>query len=324
DMMSPEQIEAADRAVERLGAEFTLRQPGVADNPFCYDPESEFPPRRSKGRDALPARTRYFGPGMGYDSLERLVKQFAPDKPEDFTPFGKDLSPLTQTIAVEHLLTFWQAECPYAPRAHSPAEGSLLVSHGFSQLWQQLSHAGYSVQELSLVDDSTLVTQPPEVWELCGKGGNELAMQVPTGSRAWAKCGELVCVTMGDDQHWLGVIRRMHPRPDSGVEADIAVLSREPRAYTVREVLETDEDSGFSDAASKAFGMSAVKVVVVGDGTDPAIPPNILVPLDHWKIGRVFELQEGGSSRYLRMVQAIRHSVDFMRATFEWETSPPK
>lgn len=321
DMMTPQQIEAADRAVERLGAEFTLRQPGVADNPFCYDPEGEFPPRRAKGRDALPAHTRYFGPGMGYDSLEHMVK-LASARPEDFTLFGKDLSPLEQYNAVKHLLIFWNVDCSYAPPAHTPAEGSLLVSHGFGPVWQHLSTSGEGTHELSLVEDSAMVAQPPEVWELRGEGGNEITMQVAPASRNWAKCGKLVGVTMGDAQHAVGVIRRMHAGSQHGLEADIAILSCEPRACTLREVLETGEDSGFSDAASRVFGLSAVNAVIVADGTDPAMPPNMLVPLDHWKEGRMFELQEGSETRFLRVTQALRRGDDFVRTTFEWLTLP--
>jgi len=323
DMMTPQQIEAADRAVERLGAEFTLRQPGVADNPFCYEPEREFPPRRAKGRERLPASTRYFGPGTGYDSLRHMVRQLDSGKQDSFTLFGKDLPPLAQLNTVEHLLTFWRVDCPYAPPAHSPAEGSLLVSHGYSRVWQHLSDASHGTGELSLVDDSAVVAQPPEVWKLRGEGGNELGAQVPAASRAWAKCGELVGVTMGNDQHWVGVIRRMRADWDGDLEADIAVLSKDPGVFTMREVLERDEDSGFSDAASRTFGMSAVNVIIVDDGTHPSKLPNMLVPVDHWKSGRVYELQEGSDSRFLRGTQAIRHGVDFVRAIFEWVSAPP-
>ena len=318
DMLTPQQIEAADRAVERLGAEFTLRQPGVSDNPFCYEPASESPPRRAMEQDNLPEGTRHFGPGMGYDSLEHMVKQLASAKPEQFTLFGKDLLPLAQSNAVAHLLTFWRADCPYIPPLHEPAEGSLMVSHGYERVWQHLSEASHGTRELSLVEDSAMVAQPPEVWELRGEGGNELAAEVPGSSRAWAKCGELVGVTMGNDKVWLGLIRRMHAREDGGLQADIAVLSRQPQAYTMREVLERGEDSGFSDAASRTFGMSSVNVVVVDDGTDSTKPPNMLVPVDHWKPGRVYELQEGSDSRFLRGTQAIRHGVDFVRVIFEW------
>jgi len=318
DMMTPQEIEAADRAVERLGAEFTLRQPGVADNPFCYDSASEFPPRRAKGREELPDSTRYFGPGRAYDSLEHMVRQLGSSKPEQFALFGKDLAPLAQSNAVEHLLIFWHLDCPYAPPTHQAAEGSLMVSHGYSRVWQHLSEAGHTVRELSLVEDSAVVAQPPEVWALRGEGGNELAAEVPAASRAWAKCGELVGVTMGNDQVWIGLIRRMHVGDDGGLEADIAVLSHQPQVYTMREVLERGEDTGFTDAASRQFGLSAVNVVIVADGTDPDKPANMLVPVDHWKAGRVYELQEGSDSRFLRGTQAIRRGVDFVRATFEW------
>jgi len=318
DMLTPQQIEAADRAVERLGAEFTLRQPGVADNPFCYEPDSELPPRRAIEQEDLPGSTRYFGPGLGYDSLANMVRHLGPAKPDQFTLFGKDLPPLAQSNAVEHLLTFWRADCPYVPPSHNPAEGSLMVSHSYARVWQHLSEAGHGTRELSLIADSAMVTQPPEVWQLRGEGGNELVADVPAASRAWAKCGDLVGVTTGNDKVWLGLIRRMHAREDGGLEADVAVLSRAPQAYTMREVLERGEDSGFSDAASRQFGLSAVNVVVVDDGVDTAKPPNMLVPVDHWKPGRVYELQEGSDSRFLRGTQAIRHGADFVRVVFEW------
>ena len=114
----------------------------------------------------------------------------------------------------------------------------------------------------------------------------------------------------------------MHAREDGGLQADIAVLSREPQAFTMREVLGRGDDSGFSDAASRQFGMSSVNVVVVDDGTDSTKPPNMLVPVDHWKAGRVYELQEGSNSRFLRGVQAIRNGVDFVRVIFEWVSTP--
>ena len=63
DTLPPEEIELADRIVERLGAEFTLRQPGVADNPFCFEPGRESCPRRAKGQPA--AGTPLLRPGNG-------------------------------------------------------------------------------------------------------------------------------------------------------------------------------------------------------------------------------------------------------------------
>jgi hypothetical protein len=321
DMMAPEQIEVADRAIEQLGGEFTLRQPGVADNPFCYEPESEFAPRRAKGRE-LPANARYFGPGMGYDSLERMARQLGSGAPDDFRPFGKDLSPLAQSSAVQHLLTFWRVDCPYSPPAHEPADGSLQVVHGYGHVWQYLSEGSQGAGELSLVDASVAVPRPPEVWELRGEGGSELSAEVPPASRAWAKCGALVGLSMGDPERWVGLIRRMHAGSDGSLQADIAVISGEPQAHSLREVLEQGDDGAFTNASSRQFGMSAVNTVVLADGTDSAQPPNLLMAAEHWRAGRVYELQEGDALRYLRGVQVIRRGVGFVRATFEWVSMP--
>lgn len=318
DMMAPEQIEAADRVVEQLGAEFTLRQPGVADNPFCFEPAGEHAPRRAKGRE-LAATTRYFGPGMGYDSLQRVARQLRIGKLEDFRPFGKDLPPTVQSSAVQHLLTFWSVDCPYSPPAHADASGALQVVHGYGALWQYLGEARQGAHELSLADTSAGAQQAPETWALRGTGGNELGVEVPQASRAWVKCGELVGVSLADGGgRCAGMVRRMHSRPDGGLHADLAVLSRNPRAVTMREVLGKYDDGVFTDASSRQFAKDSVNAVILADGEEPSQPPNLLLRADLWKDGRIYEAHEGEAARFLRGLQVIRRGADFVRATFEW------
>ncbi len=320
DMMAPEQIEVADHAVEQLGAEFTLRQPGVADNPFCFEPGSEFAPRRAKGRQPG-AGTRFFGPGMGYGSLERIARQLRTDKPEEFKPFGKDLPPAVQASAVQHLLLFWRADCPYSPPAHAPATGSLQVVHGYDALWQYLSQAHQGPAALSLADWSAAAAQPPDAWALRGEGGNELGVEVPAASRAWAKCGALVGMSLREGARWVGMVRRMHALPDGGLHADLAVLSRAPRALSLREVLETGDDSVFTNASSRQFAVSGVNAVILADGAGDAQPANLLLPAARWQEGRAYETAEE-PPRQLRGLQAVRHGGDFVRATFEWLQAP--
>ncbi len=320
DMLDAEQIEIADRAVERLGAEFTLRQPGVADNAFCYDPASSNPPQRATGED-LPQGARYFGPGVGYESLARISKQLGAGTPDKFKPFGKDLSPIKQFNTVQHLLTFWRADCPYSPPAHTPASGSISVVHDYGHVWQHVSEADGG-GELSLMADSVLMPQAPEVWEMRGEGGDELVAEVPQASLGWAKCGTVVGMTMNQSERWVGLIRRMHTGSDGSLQADIAVLSDGPQAHSVREVLAKNEDSAFTEAASRQFGLSEVNIVILADEMDEGQPPNVLVKPEHWKAGRIYELQEDDSARYLRGLKAIRHGDDYVRATFEWISDP--
>jgi hypothetical protein len=321
-MLAPEQIEVADRIVERLGAEFTLRQPGVADNPFCFEPESEFAPRRAKGRQPV-ATTRYFGTGMGYESLERIGKQPGVARLEDFKPFGKDIAPSAQLSTVQHLLTFWRVDCPYSPPAHEPATGALPVVHGYGQIWQELSMAGHGARELSLAATSPGMPRPTETWQLRGTGGGELAAEVTEESRSWVKCGEVVGLSLRDGaEHWMGMVRRLHARPDGGLQADIAVLSRAPRAQTLREVLKKGEDRVFTDASSKQFGMSSVRALILADGAGGGQPANFMLPPESWTEERVFELQGDGEPRYLRGLQVVRRGDDYVRATFEWVAAP--
>ena len=322
DMLAPEQIEVAERVIEQLGAEFTLRQPGVADNPFCFEPGREFPPRRAKGRQ-LGATTRYFGPGMGYDSLERIARQLGAAKPEDFKAFGKDIAPRVQLGTVQHLLTFWRVDCPYAPPAHEPASGSLQIVHGYGRTWQYLADVHHGAGELSLADSSAGAPQPPETWELKGAGGNELGAEVPQASRAWVKCGGAVGFAERDGgERCVGMIRRLHARPDGGLQADIAVLSREPREVSLRAVIGKYEDSVFTDASSRQFAGHTVHAIILADRAGDAQPPNLLLPPEEWQEGRVYEVQAKEGSRFLRCLQVVRRWDDYMRATFEWLAVP--
>jgi hypothetical protein len=62
--------------------------------------------------------------------------------------------------------------------------------------------------------------------------------------------------------------------------------------------------------------------VILADETDSRQPPNLLIKPEHWKAGRVYELQEDNTSRFLRGKKAIRRGDDFVRATFEWISDP--
>jgi hypothetical protein len=317
DMLAPEQIEAADRVVEQLGAEFTLRAPGVADNPFCFEPASEYPPRRAKGR-ALAETARYFGPGMGYASLERIARQAAGGKPQDFKLLGKDLAPRVQLATVQHLLTFWREDCPYAPPAHQPASGNLEVVHGFGAVWQHLSQAHLGAGELSLADSSAGPPQVPETWALRGSGGGELAAEVPEKCRAWAKCGTLVGVRTPAGERWVGMIRRMHASPDGGLQADVAVLSQAPREVALRVVLRKYEDSVFTNASSRQFAGATVHAILLAEGGAGAPPANFVLPPAEWLEGRDYEVQAKDGVRALRGLHVVRQGEDYVRATFEW------
>jgi hypothetical protein len=120
------------------------------------------------------------------------------------------------------------------------------------------------------------------------------------------------------------MIRRMRCEPGGSLHADIAVLSRKPQPLTLREVRKKDEDSVISDAASRQFSFASVRAVILADGSDSAqgaTPPNLLLPAESWKQGRIYETTQD-PPRYLRGLQVTRHGDDYVRATFEWLPGP--
>ncbi len=321
EMLAPEQIEVADRVVEQLDADFTLRPRGAADNPFCFDPGSDSPPRRATGGQAPDAANRYFGPGMAFDALQRIHRQLGAARLSDIKVFGRDISPYMQIATVQHLLMFWGAKPPYVPPAHMPATGELKVVHRFSQVWQHLSSARTAASELTLETGEEDRLQAPETWALRDAGGNELGADIPQSAGGWARSGEVICVSLRGDECWLGIIRRMHAEAGGNLHADIAVLGRAPRAVSLRTLVTTSEDSVFSEASSRQFAFSSVRAIIVSDGSDGS-QRNLLLPPESWKEGRVYEAMLGEPPRYIRGQQLVRRGTDYVRATFDWVSAP--
>jgi hypothetical protein len=259
---------------------------------------------------------------MGFEGLEHIYKQLVEAKLADIKVFGKDIAPQAQVAAVQHLLMFWRVNCPYAPPAHAQAAGNLQVIHRYAQVWQHL-HRASAGGGLSLQADDEEDPVPPENWALRDAGGNELGAEIPQMSSDWAKCGEVVGVSVRSaSECWLGVIRRMHAEPGRNLHADIAILSREPQALSLRTLLTPSEQSVFSEASSRQFAFNGVRAIILADGSDGGQKPNLLLPSESWKEGRVYEATVGESSRYLRGLQLLRRGEDYVRATFEWVPGP--
>lgn len=323
EMMTPEQIEVADWAIEQLGDEFTLRPPGVADNPFCYDPTGEGPPSRAAGMRRSPdSRFRYFGTGTAQDALGRIYKQLATTGNAEIGSFGKDLAPHVQLSAIQHLVAFLGAAPPYTPPERSPATGTLQVTHGYAQTWQYLSTARAAKLELTLAEDGDVPAQAPETWALRDTGGLELGIEIPPRSGDAVRCSDVIGITKGEREYLLGMVLSLHAEPAHGPRASVIVISRNPQALSFRPVVTKDEENAFSENSSRQFAFNSVRAIILSDGSAAPHPANMLLSPDAWKQGRVFEATVGEAVRYLRCGRSIRRGDDYVRATFEWVTMP--
>ena len=324
EMMTPEQIEVADWAIEQLGDDFTLRPPGVADNPFCFESAGEGPPRRAAG---LPSYSdtgrRYFGTGTAHDALGRIYKQLATTGTAEIGTFGKALAPHVQLSAVQHLVAFLGATPPYTPPERSPATGALQVTPGYARTWQHLSTVGSAKMELTLAQDGDVPAQAPETWALKDTGGHELGAEIPQRSGEEVRCGDVVGVSPDvKDGFWVGLVISMHAESAHGLHASIFVICRNPQALSLRPVITKDEENAFSENSARQFAFNSVRAIILSDGSAAPHPANMLLPPDSWKEGRIFEATVEEAVRYLRCGRILRRGNDYVRATFEWVAQP--
>jgi len=327
DMMAPEQIEVAERVVLQLGSDFTLRPAGAADAPFCFDPDSDHPPRRAASQPpGQAARTRYFGPGAALETLARLHKQVAAEDISKVKAFGKDIGPHAQIRTVEHLLRFWGPNPAYSPPAHSPATGQVLVVHWYEQICLHLPDAASADNRagaLAMTDSEKVKPEPPEAWTLRGAGGNELGAEIPQLGGGRVRSGDLLGVhVQSRNEWWLGVIRRMHAERGGGMHADIAIFSRQPLVLKLRVLgKDTSLPAGW-ETSSDAFSYRYLDAILLPDASEKSGTLNLLLPAEGWKARRAYEATAWEPSRYLRVLRLLRHGQGFARVEFEWLPRP--
>jgi hypothetical protein len=324
DMMAPEQTEVAERVTLQMGTDFTLRPAGAADAPFCFDPASDLPPQRAASQGA--ASARYFGPGAGLDALNRLHKQVMAEDISGVKIFGKDIGPHAQVRAIEHLLRFWGPNPAFSPKAHSPANGELLIVHRYPQICLNLPDAAFDENQamsLAMTDSEKTKPEPPETWTLRGAGGDELGTEIPQLSRSWARSGELLGVyVQSRAEWWLGVVRRIHAHRGGGTHADIAIFSRKPRSLKLR-VLGKDLKLPLGwETSTDAFSYRYLDAILLPDASEKSGTLSMLLPAEGWKARRVYEAIAWEPSRFLRLLKLLRHGQGYARVTFEWLPAP--
>jgi hypothetical protein len=321
ETLASEQIEIADRVAEQLGGEFTLRPRGVADNPFCFDPDGDHPPRRATPETQSDA-VRFFGPGVGLDTLARLYKQTATAGDNAPSPFGGDIPSHAQLAGIEHLLRHWGSNAPRSAPVHSPAKGELLVVHGFAGVCRHLADGntqGNESRGLELASEDDATPDPPELWTIRDAGGSEVGAELPLPGANWARSGMLVTFSVaGRNEWWLGAIRRTHADIDKSTHIDIAALSRKPAAVTLRPQAKGESGEAEWKASAGTFAFVKVNAILLPDASDASGTPHMLLPPEAWKRGRIYETLLPDGLRDLRLVRLLQRGEDFVRAAFEW------
>ena len=319
ETLASEQIEVADRVMEQLGGDFTLRPPGVADNPFSFDAEGDCPPQRAVA-EGQTAAVRFFGPGVGFDTLARAYKQMVAAKDQDASLYGKDIASHAQIATIEHLLRYWRSKAPPTAPVHTAAKGELLVVHGFGGICRHLTGGDAAATEsrgLELADDE-IGLATPEAWTIRDAGGSEVGAEMLQPGANWARSGMLVsfCVS-GRNEWWLGVIRRTHAELGKSTHVDIKLLSRNPAVVSLRPQAKGSPGGADWDASAGTFAFVKVNAILLPDASQAATP-NLLLPPESWQARRVYETMRDGVLGDLRLLRLLQRGEDFVRVEFEW------
>jgi len=242
--LSPEQIECLDQLLARDVAMLVLRSVPDERSPFVFDAAA---PTRINANRPASAEAIFFGPGLAYSDLQRMLSSLEKNKPADWL----EQAPGTpaQKIALFSLLRDnWSSTPPQRLTPRQSSEGKLNVVHGFTQVRRMIAAASFarSGQQLALyssyqsraknledyfgsvaeeVTDDTTEPLPPlqvletlelagdrdqmEQWLVADSSSKGLGLIVPQQKR-WLKIGSLLSFREKSSLQWeIAVIRRL-------------------------------------------------------------------------------------------------------------------
>lgn len=206
----------------------------------------------------------------------------------------------------------------------SPVKGELLVAHRYPQIWQHLPDVESVTKgstALGIAPDEDALPEA-EVWSLRDAGGNEVGAEIPQLNGSWARCGELVGVSVDSGKRWwIGLIRRMHAELGKNMQVEIAVFSRKPLAVSLQGTRANGADAD-GGPTSGSFAFFAANAILLTDVTLPDGKSSLLLPPVGWKQGRVYDAMVGGPLRSLRILQLLKRGDDYVRVAFEWLPLP--
>jgi len=240
--------------------------------------------------------------------------------------FGRDIASHAQFGTVEHLLACWGPTPPHAPPAHAPAKGELQVVHHYAQICNHLADVGSAAGDargLGIASEDDANRAAPEAWAVRDAGGSEVGAELPQSGAHWARCGHLLAFSVrGRNEWWVGAIRRMHAEVGKPAHVDIALLSRKPLAVALRAQAKGIGEGAGWEASSETSAHQFVSAVLLPDASQSLGTPILLLPLEGWREGWVYEAVMDETSRQLRILHVLQRGEDFVRVAFEWLAAP--
>ena len=243
--LSPEQIQCLDLFLERDVAMLVQRAVADARSPFVFagSAPTRVNPTQLVADDAL-----YFGPGLAYNDLQRILSALEKDKSVDWLEQAPGTT-AQKTALFRMLKACWSDTPPQRQSPRQSSEGKLLVVHGFTQVRRMVAAAAFarsgrqlslyssyqsraqnqdeyfgtvSGEEISEPDETPLTPlevlqrlelagdrEQMEQWLVADSSSKGLGLVVPQQKR-WLKVGTLLSFRRNDALQWeVAVIRRL-------------------------------------------------------------------------------------------------------------------
>jgi len=218
DSLLPRKLEIAERIISQFADAFVMKREPVGRCHYFVDLQAAKPPARMIAQVNPAPSVRYFGPGAGYDRVERLVDTITTSGaiPSDVNLGGTYESSVVSEVA-RHLGRYWSATPPSRREERRRSVARMHVVHDFDDVLAIISGESRDLD----------FQQNIETWTVENESASGFGAVIPQSASDWLRVGTLLGIKLEDGNAWgVGIVRRLTNQAGQQRYVGIQTLAR--------------------------------------------------------------------------------------------------
>ncbi len=332
--LPPEQVELADRILDRVAISFEWSREPAPECNFVIDLAAPGAPWQVKDNEPPAASKRYFGGGPALAKLQEIERLAADNLLSEEERYGKEFSQAQIVTVIRHFRTYLGPNPPRRRFPRASISDKVSVVKGFHAICQRVTTvelgSGMALGEDLGVErrkkpvmhfQAEEVEAEPEVWRTRDRSERGMGIDVPPGLGLWVEPGVLCGIREHEGAPWwVGIIRRLDAEEAGRLHCGLWIMSKRPISVFLRVIGTETRKASNRETSSGGFEYRYTRALMLPDAPKSRDHPVMLIERQEVGTGELCEVTVGEHSRHIQLLEVIEEGADYMRVDFVWKT----